>query len=73
MTKEKKEAYETHESLRKIIVGLKGRKFKLFCGHHVSFGYSLGNNIHISNGKRPVAEPTSSRVMLVECLEIPVV
>ena len=53
MTKEKKEAYETHESLRKIIVGLKGRKFKLFCGHHVSFGYSLGNNIHISNGKRP--------------------
>ena len=34
MTKEKKEAYETHESLRKIIVGLKGRKFKLSCGHY---------------------------------------
>jgi predicted nucleic-acid-binding Zn-ribbon protein len=32
---------------------LKGRKFKLDCGHHVTFGHFLGNAITIYNGKHP--------------------
>jgi len=53
MTKEKKEAYEDTESLKRIIENLKGRKFKLDCGHHVTFGYFLGNSISIYNGNHP--------------------
>ena len=53
MTKEKKAAYENAMALKKIIQTLKGRKFKLDCGHHVTFGYHLGNDITIYNGKDP--------------------
>ncbi len=53
MTKEKKESYEKTEALKKIIQTLKGRKFRLDCGHHVTFGYFLGNDITIYNGKKP--------------------
>jgi hypothetical protein len=53
MTKEKKAAYEGPEKLIKIIETLKGRKFKLHCGHHISFGCHLGNDITIYNGKHP--------------------
>jgi len=53
MTKEKIAAYEASENLKKIIETLKGRKFRLDCGHHVTFGYSLGNDITIYNGKDP--------------------
>ena len=53
MTREKKEAYENTEALKKIIKTLKGRKFKLDCGHHVTFGYFLGNDITIHNGNHP--------------------
>lgn len=53
MTKEKKAAYETAENLKKFIKALKGRKFKLDCGHYVTFGYFLGNDITIYNGKHP--------------------
>jgi hypothetical protein len=53
MTKEKKESYEKTEVLKKIIQTLKGRKFRLDCGHHVTFGYFLGNDITIYNGKKP--------------------
>ena len=53
MTKEKKAAYENTETLRQIIKTLQGRKFRLDCGHHVTFGYSLGNDITIYNGKDP--------------------
>jgi hypothetical protein len=31
---------------------LNGRKFRLECGHHVTFGHFLGNNITIYNGKK---------------------
>ncbi|HBH86762.1 MAG TPA: hypothetical protein DDY17_04055 [Syntrophaceae bacterium] len=54
MTRIKREAYESEESLRQIIKRLRGRKFRLDCGHHVTFGYFLGNSITIYNGKRPV-------------------
>jgi len=53
MTKEKEATYEEVESLKKIIATLKGRKFKLDCGHHVTFGYFVGNSITIYNGKTP--------------------
>ena len=53
MTKEKKAAYEDTEILKQIIATLKGRKFKLDCGHCVTFGYFLGNAITIYNGKHP--------------------
>jgi len=54
MTREKKEHYQDTEALRKVIQQLKGQKFKLDCGHHITFGYYLGNDITIYNGKRPV-------------------
>ena len=53
MTKEKKAAYGDTETLKQIIKSLKGKKFKLDCGHHVTFGYFLGNDITIYNGKDP--------------------
>ena len=53
MTKQKKEAYQDVEALKKIIQSLHGKKFKLDCHHHVTFGYHLGNDITIRNGKSP--------------------
>jgi hypothetical protein len=53
MTKEKKAAYEETETLKQFIQGLRGKKFRLDCGHHVTFGHSLGNAITIYNGKHP--------------------
>jgi hypothetical protein len=53
MTKEKKELYQDTKKLREIIRSLKGKKFRLDCGHHVTFGFYLGNDITIRNGKEP--------------------
>ena len=53
MTREQKETYEDTEMLRKIVRKLEGRKFRLDCGHHVTFGYFIGNDITIFNGKNP--------------------
>ena len=53
MTREQKETYEDTEMLRKILRKLKGKKFKLDCGHHVTFGYFIGNDITIFNGNNP--------------------
>ena len=53
MTKQQKEAYQDVEELKKIIQSLKGKKFKLDCGHHITFGHFLGNDITIRNGKEP--------------------
>ena len=53
MTKEEKERYDGPELLRDILQRtLAGRKFKLDCGHYVSFGHFLGNDITIINGKK---------------------
>lgn len=52
MTKEKEAAYEESEALKQFLKALKGRKFKLDCGHHVTFAHALGNDITIYNGKR---------------------
>ncbi len=51
MTKQEKEAYEDTEELREILSKLKGRKFRLDCGHYVTFGHCLGNDITVRNGK----------------------
>jgi len=51
MTKLQKQAYQSHEELQRILHLLLFRKFKLHCGHHVTFGYFLGNDITVRNGK----------------------
>ena len=52
MTKEEKERYDGPELLRDILQRtLAGRNFRLDCGHYVSFGHFLGNDITIINGK----------------------
>ena len=53
MTREDKNRYEDTDVLREILSDLKGRKFRLDCGHHITFGHSLGNDITIRNGKHP--------------------
>ena len=53
MTKKEKIQYEDVEVLRALLVTLKDRKFTLDCGHHVTFGHFLGNNVIIYNGKKP--------------------
>ena len=53
MTKQQKEAYQDVEALKKLIQSLKGKKYRLSCGHHVTFGHFLGNDITIINGKSP--------------------
>jgi hypothetical protein len=54
MTKEEKSRYSAPEALRDILKRvLSGRKFLLDCGHHVSFGSNLGNDITVINGKEP--------------------
>ena len=43
--------YEPVENLKDFLSQLDKRKFKLDCGHKVTFGYFLGNDIMIRNGK----------------------
>jgi len=60
MTQEEKSMYQETEKLKEFLNNLKGMKFKLDCGHHVTFGYFLGNNITIMNGK-------NLRIICSEC------
>jgi len=53
MTKQQKEIYQDVEELKIIIRQLKGKKFKLDCGHYLTFGHYLGNDITIRNGANP--------------------
>lgn len=49
-----KKEYESAETLRALLSEvLRGRKFELDCGHRVTFGHNLGNDITIYNGNRP--------------------
>ena len=52
MTKEQKEIYQDTDKLRDLLKRLTGKKFQLDCGHHVTFGHPLGNDITIYNGNR---------------------
>jgi hypothetical protein len=52
MTKEQEQQYEDTEILKEILLKtLKGRKFRLDCGHHWTVGYHLGNDVTIYNGR----------------------
>lgn len=54
MTAKEKEKYRDVNELREILwKELEGKKFRLDCGHHVTFGVNLGNDITIYNGKSP--------------------
>ncbi len=51
MTREQESTYQETGELRKILIQtLNKRKFKLDCGHHITFGCHLGNDITIYNG-----------------------
>ena len=53
MTKEQKLQYADTDKLREILHRvLAGKKFKLDCGHCVTFQHHLGNNVTIYNGKK---------------------
>ena len=52
MTKEKLQKYESSDNLRQAIESLRGRKFRLDCGHHVTFNHHLANDVTIQNGKK---------------------
>ncbi len=53
MTKKEKKRYAEPELLRDILQRtLTGKKFRLDCGHHITFGSNLGNDITICNGKK---------------------
>jgi hypothetical protein len=52
MTREEKAKYRDTDELREFLSQtLKGKKYRLDC-HHITFGYHLGNDITIYNGKR---------------------
>ena len=51
MRKEEKELYQETDKLRETIRLLSGQKYKLDCGHHITIGHNLGNDITILNGK----------------------
>jgi hypothetical protein len=52
MTKTEKEQYADADELRKILVQLvEHKKYRLDCGHHVTFNHNFGSNITIINGK----------------------
>lgn len=52
MTKEQKEQYQSPEQLKAILKqALDRKKFRLDCGHFITFGWYLGNDITIYNGK----------------------
>ncbi len=47
----RKVKYQSPESLRAVLKRLKNEKFKLDCGHSITFNHNLGNNVVIINGK----------------------
>lgn len=52
MNKEQKRQYQGPEALREILYReLHGKKFTLQCGHHITFGQVLGNDLTVRNGK----------------------
>ena len=52
MTRKQIQQYQQPEKLQDILQRiLSGKKFKLMCGHHVTFGEILGNDVIIRNDK----------------------
>ena len=53
MTRKQIQQYQQPDLLREILQRvLAGKKFRLHCGHHVTFGEILGNDVTIRNGKQ---------------------
>lgn len=53
MTREEKQEYAEADQLRTILMEtLGGEKYQLDCGHHITFGHQLGNNLIIINGAK---------------------
>jgi hypothetical protein len=40
------------EVLKRVLLWLTDKRFRLDCGHHITFGHFLGNDITILKGKR---------------------
>ena len=52
MTRQQKQAYSEPEALKDILKRvLAGKKFRLECGHHITFNTVLGNDLTVRNGK----------------------
>ena len=51
MKLEEEKNYEEVKRLKEEIEKLRGRKFRLDCGHHVTVGHHLASDIVIYNGK----------------------
>jgi len=52
MTRIQKQAYDEPDILKDILKRtLYGRKFRLQCGHHITFNSTLGNDLTVRNGK----------------------
>jgi hypothetical protein len=51
MTEEQRKKYESTDALKKAVEALRDRKFRLDCGHHVTFNHHLANDITVINGK----------------------
>ena len=51
MTNNEKQAYRKTDDLRELLTILNKEKFILDCGHHITFGEVLGNDLTIRNGK----------------------
>jgi hypothetical protein len=45
------EDYQPADVLRQYLHTLDGQKFRLDCGHRITFGTNLGNNLVVNNGK----------------------
>ena len=52
MTKKELHKYKSPELLRTVLRALSGGKFRLDCGHHITFNTALGNDLVIRNGKK---------------------
>ena len=52
MTLSQKMRYSNVELLKAYLNYLKKRKYRLDCGHYVKFGFFLGNDVLIINGKQ---------------------
>ena len=53
--KQKHEWYATPDDLRTAITGvMKGKRYRLDCGHYIKLGESKTNMVVLNNGKEPV-------------------
>ena len=52
ITRRQEQLYKDTDVLRRLLERLKGKKFKLDCGHLCTVGHNFGNNIMIYNGAR---------------------